>query len=102
MRWEGVALIASAGQAVNAVHHGRAGSADWFRGKGLLLIIDHGDGYMSLYAHNQSLLKETCDWVSAGEKIATVGNSGGLETAELYFEIRHQGKPLNPDRKSVV
>jgi len=96
MRWEGVALIASAGQAVNAVHHGRVVFADWFRGKGLLLIIDHGDGYMSLYAHNQSLLKEPGDWVSAGEKIATVGNSGGLEKAELYFEIRHQGKPLNP------
>lgn len=96
MRWEGVALLAPAGQGVSAIHHGRVVFADWFRGKGLLLIIDHGDGYMSLYAHNQSLLKEPGDWVSAGEKIATVGNSGGLAKAELYFEIRHQGKPVNP------
>jgi len=96
MRWEGIAFTAPAGQAVQAVHHGRVVFADWFRGKGLLLIIDHGDGYMSLYAHNQTLLKEPGDWVSAGERIATVGNSGGLAKTELYFEIRHQGKPLNP------
>lgn len=98
MTWEGVAFQAPEGQQVHAVHHGRVVFADWFRGKGLLMIIDHGDGYMTLYAHNQTLLRETGDWVSAGETIATVGNSGGLEKAELYFEIRHQGKPLNPGR----
>lgn len=98
LRWEGVAVIAPQGQAVQAVHHGRVVFADWFRGKGLLLIIDHGDGYMSLYAHNQTLMREPGDWVSAGETIATVGNSGGLAQAELYFEIRHQGKPLNPSQ----
>ncbi|HEY9034948.1 MAG TPA: peptidoglycan DD-metalloendopeptidase family protein [Pseudomonadales bacterium] len=94
--WEGIAIRGTIGQEIKAVHHGRVVFADWFRGKGLLLIIDHGDGYMSLYAHNQSLLRETGDWVSAGETIATLGNSGGLEQPELYFEIRHQGKPLNP------
>lgn len=98
LRWEGIAFVAPAGQSVHAVHHGRVVFADWFRGKGLLLIIDHGDGYMSLYAHNQTLLRQTGDWVSAGENIATVGNSGGLQQTELYFEIRHQGKPLNPSQ----
>lgn len=96
LRWEGIAFYAPAGTDVKAVHHGRVVFADWFRGKGLLLIIDHGDGYMTLYAHNQALLRETGDWVSAGETIATVGNSGGLDKPELYFEIRYQGEPLNP------
>ena len=81
---------------MTAVHHGRVIFADWFRGKGLLMIIDHGNGYMTLYAHNQSLLRETGDWVSAGETVAAVGNSGGLDHSELYFEIRHLGQPLNP------
>ena len=70
--------------------------ADWFRGSGLLVIIDHGDGYMSLYAHNQSLLKEPGDWVDSSEVIATVGNSGGQKTSGLYFEIRHNGEPTDP------
>lgn len=96
LRWEGISIQAPSGQIVQAVHHGRVVFADWFSGKGLLLIIDHGGGYMSLYAHNQTLLREPGDWVSAGESIATVGNSGGLDNSELYFEIRHQGKPQNP------
>lgn len=94
--WQGVSFHAPAGQDVLSVHNGRVLFADWFRGKGLLLIIDHGEGYMTLYAHNQLLLKEAGDWVSAGEKIATMGNSGGLEQPELYFEIRFQGEPVNP------
>lgn len=94
--WQGVSFHAPAGQDVLSVHNGRVLFADWFRGKGLLLIIDHGEGYMTLYAHNQLLLKEAGDWVSAGEKIATVGNSGGLEQPELYFEIRFQGEPVSP------
>lgn len=98
LRWEGIALLAPSGQPVQAIHHGRVVFADWFRGKGLLLIIDHGDGYMSLYAHNQTLLKEPGDWVSIGEAIATVGESGGLSKPELYFEIRSQGKPVNPSQ----
>lgn len=96
LQYEGLTIAANAGQPVHAIAHGRVVFADWFRGKGLLLIIDHGDGYMSLYAHNQTLVKETGDWVSAGENIATVGNSGGMPNNELYFEIRHQGKPINP------
>lgn len=96
MRWEGIIIQADSGQAIKAIHHGRVVFADWFNGKGLLLILDHGNGYMSLYAHNQTLLRETGDWVSAEETIATVGSSGGLTQSELYFEVRHQGKPLNP------
>jgi septal ring factor EnvC (AmiA/AmiB activator) len=70
--------------------------ADWFRGMGLLIIIDHGDGYLSLYAHNQSLLRDTGEWVQPGETIATVGDSGGQANSGLYFEIRHQSQPLDP------
>ena len=70
--------------------------ADWFRGSGLLLIIDHGDGFMSLYAHNQSLLREVGEWVNTGAAIAVVGNSGGQQNPALYFEIRDKGKPVNP------
>ena len=96
MRWQGVVIPAKEGTSVTAIHHGRVVYADWLRGSGLLLIIDHGDGYMSLYAHNQSLLREVGEWVKAGTSISTVGNSGGQEESALYFEIRHQGKPTNP------
>jgi septal ring factor EnvC (AmiA/AmiB activator) len=98
LRWEGVILKAVEGSEVQAIHHGRVIFADWFRGSGLLVILDHGDGYMSLYAHNQSLLIETGEWVNAGDNIATVGNSGGRQQAGLYFEIRHNGKPSNPQQ----
>jgi murein hydrolase activator len=70
--------------------------ADWLQGFGLIVILDHQDGYMSLYAHNQTLLKETGDWVEADELIASVGDSGGQEKPGLYFEIRHQGTPIDP------
>ena len=95
-RWQGINILASEGSQVQAIHHGRIVFADWFRGSGLLVIVDHGDGYMSLYAHNQSLFKQTGDWVSSGETIATVGNTGGQKLAGLYFEIRHNGKPTDP------
>lgn len=95
-RWQGVKIQAKEGSQVQAIHHGRIVFADWFRGSGLLVIVDHGDGYMSLYAHNQSILKETGEWITSGETIATVGNSGGQKRASLYFEIRHNGKPANP------
>ena len=98
MRWQGVNIPAAEGTTVKAIHHGRVVYADWLRGSGLLLIIDHGDGYMSLYAHNQSLLRDVGEWVSAGTPIGTVGDSGGLDRAALYFEIRHQGKPTDPAR----
>ena len=96
MRWQGVSISAREGTSVSAIHHGRVVYADWFRGSGLLLIIDHGDGYMSLYAHNQTLLREVGEWVTAGTPVSTVGSSGGQNSAALYFEIRHDGKPTNP------
>ena len=96
--WNGIVIKAPEGRNVHAVARGRVAYADWLRGYGLLLIIDHGDGYMSLYGHNQSLFKETGDWVEAGEEIASVGNSGGQQQSGLYFEIRHNGKPTNPGK----
>lgn len=98
MRWQGVTIPAPAGTPVKAIHHGRVVYADWLRGMGLLLIIDHGEGYMSLYAHNQTLLREVGEWVSAETPIATVGDSGGLSQPALYFEVREKGKPVNPAR----
>lgn len=98
LTWQGVMIGAGSGQDVHAVSHGRVAFADWLRGYGLLLIIDHGDGYMSLYGHNQSLYKETGDWVEPGEVIATVGDSGGQDSTGLYFEIRKDGQPTDPIR----
>ncbi|KQQ49316.1 peptidase M23 [Pseudomonas sp. Leaf127] len=95
-RWDGVMISASAGSQVRAVHGGRVVFADWLRGSGLLVILDHGNGYLTLYGHNQSLLKEAGDIVKAGEPIATAGNSGGQEAAALYFAIRQQGRPSDP------
>lgn len=94
--WNGWLLKASEGTLVHAIHHGRIIFSDYLRGHGMLVIIDHGDGYMSLYAHNQVLLKVTGDWVQSGEAIARVGNSGGQRDHALYFEIRHNGRPTNP------
>ena len=87
---------AESGTTVHAIHHGRVVYSDWLRGSGLLLIIDHGDGYMSLYAHNDSLARGVGEWVNAEEVISNVGNSGGQERAALYFEVRDQGKPVDP------
>jgi septal ring factor EnvC (AmiA/AmiB activator) len=98
MRWQGITIPAEEGTTVKAIHHGRVVYADWLRGSGLLLIIDHGEGYMSLYAHNESLLREVGEWVSVGSPISTVGNSGGEEKSALYFEVRHAGKPVNPSK----
>ena len=96
VRWQGVWIAAKEGQPVRAVSSGRVAFADWLRGFGLLLIIDHGHGYMSLYGHSQSLYKETGEWVEAGEIIASVGNSGGQAVSGLYFEIREDGIPKDP------
>lgn len=98
LTWKGIFINASPGSQVTAVHHGRVVFADWLRGKGMLIVVDHGDGYLSLYGHNEALLKEAGDWVESGEVIALVGKSGGLEESGLYFEIRESGKPLNPKR----
>ena len=98
IRWNGWLLKANEGTPVHAIHYGRIIFSDYLRGHGLLTIIDHGDGYMSLYAHNQVLLKETGEWVLPNETIAKVGNTGGQKDHALYFEIRHNGKPTNPKR----
>ena len=98
LKWKGVLIDAPEGKDVRAIHHGRVMYADWLRGFGLLTVVDHGSGYVSLYGHNQSLFKEAGDWVQAGELIATVGQSGGNEQAGLYFEIRKGAKPLNPTK----
>ena len=95
-KWDGVMISASAGSQVHAVHGGRVVFADWLRGAGLLVILDHGNGYLSLYGHNQTLLKGAGDIVKAGEAISTVGNSGGQSTPALYFAIRQQGQPSDP------
>lgn len=96
VRWTGIFIRNTEGEPVKAVHPGQVIYADWLRGYGLLLIVDHGDDYMSLYAYNQSLQKKPGDWVSADETIASVGKSGGMPDPGLYFEIRHAGSPIDP------
>ena len=97
-RWDGVLLAAAEGSPVRAVHHGRVAYADWLRGFGLLIIIEHDDGVLTLYGHNQTLLKEPGEWVDSGETIALSGSSGGRRRPGLYFAIRRQGRPLDPER----
>ena len=94
--WDGVVLAADEGTEVHAVHPGRVVYADWLRGFGLLTVIDHGDGYMSLYGYNQTLLKEVGEWIGTGDVIALTGRSGGQEAGQLYFAIRYRGQPQDP------
>lgn len=96
LTWKGVMINAPISRQVHTIHNGTVLFSDWLKGYGLLTVIDHGNGYMSLYAHNQTLLKSVGDRVETGEPIALVGQSGGLAQSGLYFEIRHQGKALNP------
>tara|TARA_R110000824_G_scaffold336_9_gene2263 strand:- start:58258 stop:59412 length:1155 start_codon:yes stop_codon:yes gene_type:complete len=96
LNWEGITIAGRAGAEIKAIHHGRVIYSDWFSNSGLLLIIDHGDGYMSLYAHNQLLYKEVGEWVTSGEIIAAVGNTGGRDENGVYFEIRYNGKAQDP------
>jgi septal ring factor EnvC (AmiA/AmiB activator) len=98
VRWKGILIDSKAGRSVVAIHHAKVLYADWLRGFGLVTVLDHGDGYMSLYGHNQALLRQAGDTVSAGEAIALVGQSGGQSVPSLYFEIRHKGKPVNPTK----
>ncbi len=93
---DGVLLVAGEGEEVRAVHDGRVVYADWLRGFGMLLVIDHGGGYQSFYGHNEALLKEVGEWVSASEVVALSGKSGGRGESVLYFAIRHNGDPLDP------
>lgn len=93
---DGIVISAPTGTEVRAIAHGRIAFADWLRGFGLLIIVDHGDGFMSLYAHNEALLRDEGDWVQAGAPLARSGSSGGAETSGLYFELRKNSQPLNP------
>jgi len=96
IRWRGWLITADEGEPVRAVHGGDIIYADWLRGQGLLIVIDHGEGWLSLYAQNHSLLRGVGDRVSAGDIIAKAGASGGSEKSGLYFEIRHRGEPVDP------
>lgn len=95
-KWQGWLYNGQTGQPVQAIHHGRVVFSDWLRGFGLLTIVDHGQGFMSLYARNQALLKSVGDWVETGEVISRLGRSGGYDDDSLYFEIRYKGAPQNP------
>lgn len=96
LKWNGVVLSAPRGREVRSIYHGRVVFADWLAGMGLLVIVDHGDGYMSLYGYNETTLKSAGDWVAPGDVIATVGDSGGQQETGLYFEVRQGTKPMNP------
>jgi len=98
IKWKGVLFNGNEGSPVSAIHQGKIIFADWLKGFGLVTVIDHGKGYMSLYGHNQALLKQAGDTVTQGEQIALVGQSGGQTRPALYFEIRYKGKPVNPSR----
>jgi len=104
LRWQGWLIGADTGTEVHAVAYGRVAFADWLRGYGLLLIIDHGQGFMSLYGHNESLLQDAGAWVEAGTVIGVVGSNPG-STQGLYFELRHDGKAIDPaawlDRRRI-
>jgi septal ring factor EnvC (AmiA/AmiB activator) len=94
--WKGVFIAAPGGEEVRAVGAGRVVFADWLRGFGNLLIIDHGESYMTLYGYNEALLKQVGDVIHRGERIATVGSTGGRPDSGLYFEMRHEGRPFDP------
>lgn len=96
LKWNGVVLAAPRGREVRAVYHGRVIFADWLAGMGLLVVVDHGENYMTLYGYNETVLKSPGDWVAPGDVIATVGDSGGQPQASLYFEVRQGSRPVNP------
>lgn len=96
VKWKGILIDAAEGTPVKAIADGRVIYANWMRGFGLLLVLDHGDGYMSLYGHNQTILPNVGEVVRRGEEIARIGQSGGRESPALYFEIRVKGDPVNP------
>jgi septal ring factor EnvC (AmiA/AmiB activator) len=96
LKWNGVVLAVARGKEVRSVYHGRVEFADWLAGMGLLVIVNHGEGYMTLYGYNETILKNTGDWVAPGDVIATVGDSGGQAQPGLYFEIRKGTQPINP------
>lgn len=96
VRWKGIMIDGREGSAVKAIAHGRVVYSDWLRGFGLVTIIEHGDGFMTVYGHNQALLRQAGESVAKGETVALLGQSGGQNSPNLYFEIRHKGKAVNP------
>jgi len=98
LKWNGILIKADFGTPIHVISHGRVAFSDWLQGFGFITIVNHGDGYMSLYGNSESLFKQTGDWVSAGDVIATAGDSGGQPQSGVYFEIRSRGKPVNPAR----
>ena len=96
LSWKGLFISAKPGREVKVIAGGRVVYADWLRGFGNLMIVDHGDGYMSLYGNNEALLKQVGDETKGGDTIASVGNTGGNPDSGLYFELRYQGKPFDP------
>jgi septal ring factor EnvC (AmiA/AmiB activator) len=96
LKWKGILLAAPVGKQVKAIHNGTVLFSDWLKGYGLVTVLDHGAGYMSLYGYNQALLKSVGDRVETGEPIALVGQSGGQSQSGLYFEIRSDGQAVNP------
>ena len=96
INWKGVLISAAEGTSVNSIHNGQVVFADWLKGYGWVIVVDHGEGFMSLYGHAQTLLKAVGDMVREGESVALVGQSGGQADSGLYFEIRHKGRAVNP------
>jgi len=96
LTWKGLLIRAPEGEEVRAVADGRVVFAEWMRGFGNLLILDHGGGYLTIYGNNESVLRQVGDAVHTGDVVATVGATGGAETSGLYFEMRYQGKPFDP------
>ena len=100
--WKGVFIRSVTGETVHAIADGRVVYADWLRGFGNLLILDHGEGYMSLYANNEGLVRQVGEMVRSGDPVARVGASGGHEESGLYFELRRDGKPFDPMKWVVL
>jgi septal ring factor EnvC (AmiA/AmiB activator) len=94
--WKGVLISANEGSQVSSIHNGQVVYADWLKGYGWVIVVDHGEGFMSLYGHTQTLLKDVGDTVRKGDIIALVGQSGGQANSGLYFELRHKGRAVNP------
>ena len=102
LAWNGSLIRAPNGQKIRAIFPGKVVFSDWLRGFGLLIIIDHGGGYMTLYGRNQALYKQVDDQVLPNEAIAEVGHSGGYQESSLYFEVRHDSHPENPEKWCIT
>jgi len=98
LTWKGLLIAAAEGTPVHAIYHGQVVFADWLRGYGMVIAVDHGDDFLSLYGHNQAFLKRVGDYVEGGEPLALAGQTGGADQPSLYFEIRHRGETIDPSR----